>query len=175
MTWFDDLRQQWRPAKVRLLLIGESAPDPSSTPEARRFFYAPTISRYDNLFRGVIEALYDAKVTTGEDRTLWLERLRDDGVYLIDLVPFPVNRLSSGDRRRALSDNVDARVAEAASLEPEGIIICHGPTFKVLRGPLHKVGLSVLHDVPIPFPLGNHRAPFVAGVRKVLSRNGSGA
>jgi hypothetical protein len=39
------------------LLIGESAPDARAT--ERRFFYAPTLTAADNLFRGVVAALYE--------------------------------------------------------------------------------------------------------------------
>jgi hypothetical protein len=53
---YDELRERYRPGRVVLLLIGESAPDPAGA--ARRFFYAPTLTRHDNLFRGVIGALY---------------------------------------------------------------------------------------------------------------------
>lgn len=41
---------------MRLLLIGESAPDPGSAD--LRFLYAPTLTAHGNLFRGVILALY---------------------------------------------------------------------------------------------------------------------
>lgn len=126
--WYQELRMQWKPDHVRFLLVAESAPDSragSDTAAAaateRRFLYAPTVSRADNLFRGVVLALYGAKVATGEDRTPWLTRLRDDGVWLIDLAPYPVNKLSSGDRRRALLEHAPARTREILDLAPDGI------------------------------------------------------
>lgn len=169
MTWFDDLRQQWRPSTVRILLIGESAPDSPASPEQRRFFYAPKVSRYDNLFRGVIGALYDGKVSTGDDRTPWLQRLYDDGVYLIDLVPYPVNGLPSVDRAQARVAHVESCIAEARNLAPSGVIVCHAPSFKLLASALRRERLPLLHQAPIPFPLGNHRAAFVSAVRGALS------
>jgi len=160
--WYSALRQEWRPDRVRLLLVGESAPDPGAAAADRRFFYAPTLSRYDNLFRGVIDALYaPGKLDAGADRRLWLKRLRDDGVYLIDLVPYPVNKLSATERRRSLHDHVSDRVDEVLDLAPRGVIICHGPTFEVLSAPLRAADITMLHYEAIPFPLGNHRARFV--------------
>lgn len=54
--WYAQLREAHRPDQIRLLLVGESAPDSSAS--ERRFFYAPILDRRDNLFRAVVEALY---------------------------------------------------------------------------------------------------------------------
>lgn len=168
--WYQQLRMQWKPDHVKLLLVAESAPDSGAAAATeRRFFYAPMVSRADNLFRGVILALYGAKVTTGDDRTPWLTRLRDDGVWLIDLAPFPVNKLSSGDRRRALLEHAPARTREILDLAPDGIVICHAPTFRALAPALVAAGAPLLHDEAIPFPLGNFRARFAAEVREAVA------
>jgi hypothetical protein len=85
------LRDAWEPDSVRVLLVGESAPDPGNA--QRRFFYAPTLTRADNLFRAVVKPFYGQwPGRAGEAKAPWLERLRDDGVFLVDLVRFPVNR-----------------------------------------------------------------------------------
>ena len=153
-----------------MLLIGESAPDPGAT--ERRFFYAPMLDRRDNLFRGVVAALYDAipPGSTGQPKQPWLEQLRADGVYLIDLVPFPVDKLSPSERRRARREHVAALVAQAKALKPGIVIVCHGPTFADIAPALRAAGLTLAHTVPLPFPLGNHRIAFVAGVRAALAR-----
>ncbi len=168
-AWYDDLRKQWEPAAVRLLLVSESAPDPGAA--ERRFFYAPTLDRRDNLFRGVVEALYEPipRGSTGQPKRPWLERLRADGVYLVDLVPFPVDKLGSGDRRRARREHVPALVEQVRALHPAGVIVCHAPTFSDVAPALRVSGALLLHDDPLPFPLGNTRARFVAGVRSALA------
>jgi hypothetical protein len=169
VDWYEERRRRWKPDAVRVLLVGESAPDPGAT--ERRFFYAPTLDRRDNLFRGVVAALYDAipPGSTGKPKQPWLERLRAHGVYLIDLVPFPVDNLSPGERRRARGEHVAALVARAKALKPEIVIICHGPTFADTAPALRAAGLTLAHADPLPFPLGNHRAAFVAGVRAALA------
>jgi hypothetical protein len=168
-AWYDDLRRQWKPNAVRLLLVGESAPDPGA--EERRFFYAPKLDRRDNLFRGMVEALYEPipRGSTGKPKRPWLERLRADGVYLVDLVPFPVDKLASGERRRARRAHVAALVEQAQALDPEGVIVCHAPTFTEAAPALRAVGLPLLHNEPLPFPLGNTRARFVVGVRAAVA------
>jgi len=161
---YERLRRRWKPDRVRLLLIGESAPDPRRA--EIRFFYAPTLTAHDNLFRGVILALYGRSPGhAGDPKRPWLEALRRDGVYLIDLVPFPVNGLRSGARARARREHVDSCVLEAVSLEPQAVAVCHGPSFRALRPALSRGGVPVIHEEPLPFPLGNWREQFAAGLR----------
>lgn len=112
---YQQLRTRWKPCKVRLLLIGESAPDPGQA--EMRFFYAPTLSAHDNLYRGVVLALYGrGPGSAGDPKQPWLERLQADGVFLIDLLPFPVNGLGSGERRAARRAHVSACVAETVAI-----------------------------------------------------------
>jgi hypothetical protein len=168
--WYDELRAQWKPDAVRLLLIGESAPDPGA--HERRYFYAPTLDRRDNLFRGVVAALYEPipRGSTGQPKRPWLEQLRADGVYLIDLVPFPVDKLKAGERHSARRHHVQQLIQRARGLAPEAVIVCHAPAFIDIAPALTTAGLQLLHDEPLPFPLGNTRARFVAGVREALLR-----
>lgn len=168
-AWYDELRRQWKPPVVRLLLVGESVPDAGA--QERRFFYVPKLDRRDNLFRGVVEALYEPipRGSTGQPKQPWLERLRSDGVYLVDLVPFPVDKLTLGERRRARREHVSTLIERVQRLDPEGVIVCHAPTFKEVAPALRAVGVPLLHDEPLPFPLGNTRARFVAGVRAAIT------
>lgn len=88
-AWYAELREQYRPQHIQLLLTGESAPDPGAAKP--RFFYAPVLTASDNLFRGVVLALYDHcfhRGSAGSSKVPWLDRLKDDGIFLIDLVPF---------------------------------------------------------------------------------------
>jgi hypothetical protein len=168
---YRQLRERWKPEPVRLLLIAESAPDPGAA--ELRFFYAPTLTAHDNLFRGVILAL-DGRSPgrAGDLKRPWLQALRDDGVYLIDLVPFPVNSLASRDRKRALRDHAEECVAEAAACDPQAIAVCHGPTFDALRPALLDARLPLIHEQPLPFPLGNWREQFASGLRAAAARAG---
>lgn len=167
-AWYLEYRERWRPSRVRLLLIGESAPDPRASD--RRFFYAPEVSRADNLFRGVTAALYpDVSLASGQPKSPVHERLLRDGVFLIDLVPHPVNALASKARRAALLENVAGCLDVVAELEPEGVIVCHGPTFAALAPGMRRRGLPLLHERALPFPLGNWRADFIHGVRAALA------
>ncbi|MFC8304924.1 hypothetical protein ACFUCV_14785 [Specibacter sp. NPDC057265] len=170
--WYAQLRRQWKPDRVKLLMIAESAPADGGDISRRRFFYAADRLGPDNLFRGVVEAMYGtSKVDlqlTGKHP--WLERLRDDGFFLIDLAPYPVNALGAAERRRILHEAVPGCVARASALDPMGVIVAKVDLYEMLAQPLDSAGLLLLHDRPIMFPLGNTRANFVAAFNQARSR-----
>jgi hypothetical protein len=165
LPWYASLREAYRPGHIRVLLIGESAPDARGG--KRRFFYHRALTGDDNLFRGVVLAFYNVRLSVSDsrDKSPWLERLRDDGIFLIDLVPYPINGKSGAEKNQARRQHAGACVAWAVRLRPDGVLVCHEKCFRVLSGPLRAAGLPLLHDDPIPFPLGNYRQEFAAKVR----------
>lgn len=171
-TWYSELRARWKPESITLLLIAESAPDDGGDVSNRRFFYADGLGA-DNLFRGVVAAMYG---TTKEQlqqtgKRPWLERLRADGFFLIDLATAPVNALPAGARRRALQNAVPDCVAHAAALRPDRVVVVKSDLFPMLAGPLRAAGLSVPQDGPVVFPLGNTRDRFVREFRSATDRD----
>jgi len=165
--WYEELRSRYRPDPVKVLLIGESPPDPGSG--QRRFFYARELT-YDNLYRGVAEAIYGLEPEFDvQAKEAVLDRLKEDGFWLVDAVEHPVNKLSRAARRRAIADAVPGSVERCKELAPErGVIICHSLVYELTASALRAAGVRILHDEPIPFPLGNWRAQFVSGVRNAL-------
>jgi hypothetical protein len=171
LTWYEELRERHRPDTIRLLLIGESPPDPGAG--ARRFFYAPTLS-HDNLYRGVSAALYGSDPDVDiKNKPAVLERLRHDGVWLIDAVDEPVDKRTTAARRKAIAGHAASLADRTKRLAPTvGVLICHGVVFELVAPALRAAGVTVLHDDPLPFPLGNWRAQFVAGARTALDEAG---
>jgi hypothetical protein len=169
--WYTQLRARWQPASVRVLLVGESAPNADADPSNRRFFYSDRLTGHDLLFRAVIEAVYDVPYVASAPaaKTPWLRRLCDDGYFLIDLVPHPVSGFSETRRAEERARYVGDCVAQAQRLHPDGIVVCHTGAFAVLNHPLRAAGLRLLHDRPIPFPMGKYRAQFVQGLRQALA------
>jgi hypothetical protein len=99
-----------------------------------------------------------------------LRRLQADGFWLIDAVDRPVNHLLPGPRRAAITNAVPQLVARCRELAPRrGAIICHRVVYQLTAPSLRDAGVRVLHDQPLPVPLGNWRAEFVAGLRQALA------
>jgi hypothetical protein len=170
-AWYEELRNRYRPDRIRLLLIGESPPDPGSA--ERRFFYSPKLS-HDNLYRGVAAALYGTEQNfVAFAKPMVLDRLRADGVWLIDAVDHPIDKQTSAARRREIRNAAPGLVARVREIDPEvGVLICHSVVYEHAAPSLNAAGMRVLHDRPIPFPLGNWRAQFVTDVRAALANAG---
>lgn len=169
--WYEDLRNAYCPAELRVVFVGESAPDPGGG--RRRFFYSPELT-HDNLFRGIMLSLYDA---SGDElrgrKSEWLERFQRDGFWLLDVADRPLNKLKTGERSRVRRLAAEGAIARINKAKPSsGVIICHGPTFTDLVAVGAGDSLRLLHDKAIPFPLGNWRGEFVAGVREALAMAG---
>ncbi|WP_208029791.1 hypothetical protein [Rhabdothermincola sediminis] len=102
-----------------------------------------------------------------------LDRLREDGVWLIDAVDEPIDKRSMSARRRAIGAGVHQLVERVKAIAPTtGVLICHGVVFDLVAPGLRAAGVRVLHDEALPFPLGNWRQQFVASARGALTRAG---
>jgi hypothetical protein len=171
-AWYEELREQYRPTRLRVLLIAESPPHAGAG--ERRFFFSPRLT-IDNLYRGVAQALYGEQSDVDvSDKPAVLERIRDDGFWLIDASEQPINKLVGAARARAIAEAVPRLVERCRELAPErGVIICHGKVYAAAAPALREAGVNVLHEEPLPFPLGNWRRQFVAGFRRALAEEAS--
>ncbi len=168
-AWYEELRLAYKPDVLRVLLIGESPPDPGSGD--RRFFYAPTLAAHDNLYRGVAAAVYGLEPTLDiGDKTAVLKRLWSDGFWLIDALEHPVNRLSRRERLSRLRSAAPRLAARVSVLKAsEGVIVCHSLVFEACADEIRRSGAPLLHETALPFPLGNWRARFIEEMRRALA------
>jgi hypothetical protein len=120
---------------------------------------------------GVAQALYGQQPDVQlADKPAVLRRLQADGLWLIDATDQPVNHLPSTARRAAIQAAVPQLVDRCCDLAPRrGVVICHNIVYQLAAPALRDAGVTVLHDQPLPFPLGNWRAEFVAGLRRALT------
>lgn len=151
--WYATRRARWKPERVRLLLIAESAPDDGGDLKNRRFFYDDNLAAHDGLFREVVKTMFNVGTFPGGPRakTPWLRKLQKRGVYLIDLAPVPVNYMAA-ERDAVLAANVAECAALAHSLQPDGVIVLKKNVFEMLENPLREASLPLLHDKFILFP-----------------------
>lgn len=174
--WYAIRRARYRPDSVRLLLIAESAPDDGGDVTNRRFFYDDYLTSRDGLFREVVLALYDRPtlVSGPHAKTPWLEKLKADGVYLVDLATVPVNYHSATEREATLQASVEETVELAISLNPEGIVLVKQNVFDLLERPVREAGLPLLHDQFMPFPGSGQQKRFRERFAGALARLASG-
>lgn len=119
-----------------------------------RFFYDDNLTAKDGLFREVVRSLYDDPplVRGPNSKTPWLERPKEDGVFLIDLATVPVNEFGTAEREAALAKNISQTVSLASGLRPHGIVMVKQNVSDLLERPIRAARLPLLHAILIPFP-----------------------
>jgi hypothetical protein len=105
------LRESYRPARVRVLFVGEAPPASGA------FFYR----RDSGLYRALLAVFEEAlPLLRGRD---FLARFRGCGCFLVDLCRRPVDRLGPGRRARARRAG-EANLAELLrELRPIAIVV----------------------------------------------------
>jgi hypothetical protein len=138
MTSVEAIRAQYRPAKIKTLFIGESAP------HSGHFFYCgdTQMLRY---MRTVVERGLGASDN-------FLKTFMGYGWYLDDLVLSPVNQEKNKAKRRALclaaQNSLTKRIA---TYQPEAIVVLLKSIEPFVRGATAAAGSNApVHVVPFP-------------------------
>jgi len=153
------LRRSYRPAHVRILFVGESAP------ASGRFFYQADSGLYRairNTFRAALPAL-------PEDD--FLHSFRNLGCYLVDLCGLPVDRLNSEERKQACRDGEDRLSRALKEFQPKIVItVVRSISANVRRAQesAHWKGLYV--ELPYPGRWKEHRVSFEQALKPVLCK-----
>jgi len=146
-----------RPDVIKLLLVAEAPPA-----ALERYFYFEEVATHDSLFRHVARSILKIEPTRGNKAEL-LSRLRDRGVFLIDLKPNPADGGS-------LESEVPGVLRRIRRLDPEKIIVIKSSVFDLVRQPLVDAGLPIV-DERVPFPgSGQQRRSEVAFARALRRR-----
>jgi len=153
------LRRAYRPSRVRVLFVGESAP------ASGRFFY----QQDSGLFRAARDAYLAAFPSVPPER--FLDDFAERGCWLVDLCAKPVDDLAPPARRRACRDGEAALTAVLGELRPPAIVV-------LLRSIARHVDRSVAAagwrgerlDLPYPGRWAASRRRFVDGLVPSLER-----
>ena len=150
---------RFKPADVRLLLIAEAPPSALD-----RYFYFPTVTTQDSLFRYIARLTLGTEPTRGNKAEL-LDELRNAGVFLIDVSLDPI-----GDKSE-LRPLVGSAVHRAEALHPEHIILVKASVFDVMFWPLKEAGLPVVERA-VPFPGSGQQRRFEEAMGSALDSIG---
>lgn len=131
----EKIRRAYLPGKVKILFIGESAPDSGG------FFY-----KGDALARNTQVAFERALNRKFTDSMEFLRFFMKTGCYFDDLSPVPVNKMPPDQRDAALKAGVHALSKRIDKYSPEKIIV----VMKKIKGYVFEaLGKSKLDDVSI--------------------------
>lgn len=160
MSSYDEIRAQYKPERIKFLLIAESGPPAADKPSSRHFYRSDKVRRDDRLFTNTIRALYPEtmglpEVALEEDKAHWLERFQADGFYMIESLEtslkHEVTKQERQDLIRQHLPNLLARVKELAGKQTK-IILIKSNVFVVAAEPLRSAGFDVLNKELLDYP-----------------------
>jgi hypothetical protein len=153
------LRRRYRPARVRMLFVGESPP------ASGRFFYQADSGLYRAMRQTFLSAFPDLKDAH------FLESFRKLDCYLVDLCGNPVDKLAQKQRRFACARGETRLAAIIRGLDPEVIVtIVRSIAANVERAEARAKWQGTHIELPYPGRWKTHRVAFEYALRPVLRR-----
>ncbi|HSX28507.1 MAG TPA: hypothetical protein VLF60_03620 [Candidatus Saccharimonadales bacterium] len=160
MSSYNDIREKYRPAHIKMLLIAESPPPAAEVQSSRQFYRSDRIRKDDRLFTNTIKALYPEAADMSEpeleaDKEQWLRRFQADGWYMIEaLEESQIHEITKGQRQARIAESLPRlleRVGELASKDTK-IILIKSNVFDVAAEPLRQAGFTVLNTELVDYP-----------------------
>jgi hypothetical protein len=157
-----NLADQYRPARVRTLFVGESSPAGGT-----HFYHANS-----HLFRATQEAFAVAFGSDAvSDGPRFLREFQDRECWLVDLVDRPVNRLDADERQALVSGGVAALARVIAKVRPQHIVAIKATIDDEVRAAMEVAEVEA-ELLALPFPVRQWRAVFVRKLAEALARWG---
>jgi hypothetical protein len=153
--------EKYRPGLVRLLLVAEAPP---AAPD--RYSYFDDVTRGDGLFREVVRGALDEEPLSRKDKPGQLGRLRERGVFVIDLFPEP-----KPHPRARVDRHVDDLVERVRRLNPDHVILIKSNVYDAAYRAPEQAAQPVV-DCRIPFPGSGWQREFHRRMRAALSSIG---
>jgi hypothetical protein len=153
------LRRSYRPEKVHVLLIGESAP------ASGKFFYHK--GAMTTFTARAFDRVYGTTYANDKDKSAFLRFFQRRGCYLEDLCLTPVNTMRPGERARALQASVPSLSQRIRDVEPAVVVAVLRRIAPYVREAL--AGRSVNFQV-LPFPGSGHQNAYIDGLSDLLRR-----
>lgn len=163
-----EARNKYKPEKVNCIFFAEAPPD-----SVEIFFYYEDVRKADYLFLGIMEVLYPNLKSTYinkkrpiELKSKILDKFKNDGYYLLDLLDVPKGYFNG--------DWGDAANSTATKLESEfdkriPIIITKANVYDLLYTKLIGKGFSNVSSEKLPFPSTGGQKKFREGFKRSLN------
>ena len=170
---------RYRPEKVRVLLLAESPPA-FTTEDKKAYFYFEENPGGDILFATVIKAVLSKtyRKRQGPSKTELLRELQAEGIWLIDAVEYPINKIGdkprSDAKRRCLIDKESAdlfkRLALVGKSAEMSIVLIKNLVYQCLAEPIRNLGYHVPQTMPIGFPRYYRDPKTIEGIQSALAK-----
>jgi len=177
MKTYDEIRYEYRPRHIKVLLIAESPPSASDIQSSRQFYYTDRVRQDDRLFTNTIRALYPEAADIPEPeleqvKDEWLRRFQSDGYYMIEALeksqPHEVTKNQRQDRIRAALPRLVERVRQLVESDTR-LILIKSNVYEVAAEPLRQAGFTVLNTELVDYPGRFNQADYRRKLRDLLS------
>ena len=149
----EELRLSFQPQRVTTMFVGESVPHGGT------FFY----QRDSVLYRATQEAFGGP-----DDFLIWF---RDEGFYLVDLVPYPINHIRERSlRNHHRSEAVPSLASLLALHKPEAVVILMKAIKKMVVQAMVQADMSNVPYFSVPFPGRFHRQRFLDEIQAIIPK-----
>lgn len=176
MESYEHVRKKYKPSKIKVLLIAESPPPSADTDSSRHFYRSDKIRGNDRLFSNTIQALYpevasDIK-SIETDKAHWLEKLKNDGIYMIESLPDSLpHHVTKKERQELIKNNLEGLIRKIKTLATPNtkIVLIKSNVFEVAADPLRQAGFNVLNKQLVDYPGQYNQAAYrdkLAGLLK---------
>jgi len=169
------LAGRYRPAAIKVLLIGESPPEPKSM-DIRQipYFYNTKFvdNRRDSLLRETAKVILSQHVAiySEQQKHKVLSELMAKGIFLIDAVEHPINNLKGLARKNAIRSNIPKLIRCIDALNPERIVVVLASVYDLICRPIQDAGLSIAQvRVPSPWSAKNLGNGYKDKLKEALS------
>jgi hypothetical protein len=160
MQSYNDIRESYRPNKIRWLLIAESPPPSAKINSSRHFYRSDKVRTGDRLFTNTIKALYPEAAelpesTLQDQKEQWLRRFQDEGWYMIEALEKSLpHEVTKQERQTFIKGGLSHLVERVRRLANNGtkLILIKSNVFDVAAEPLRQAGFTVLNKELLDYP-----------------------
>jgi hypothetical protein len=169
-AYYIDLRNKYRPSKIKLTFVLESPP------VSGKYFYDPKGKTSEPLFSAMMKVI-GHKPATKEDGLFAFSKT---GFFLVNATYSPVNHLKSMKKRNGaiLADlpELIQDLKHTLGNQRVKVVLVKANICRLLEEPLKSAGFRVINNgAVVPFPSHNHQANFQENIKKVLREAKIGA
>lgn len=155
----ESLCKSYRPQKVDILFVGESAP------ASGKFFYDKS-----NMTTYTSKAFEETLSKSFHSTLDFLNYFKSTGCFLDDLSLVPVDKMDKRDRELVLEKSINALADRIKEYDPSVIIIVLKKIEKYVNKAISKSKVTpVVHT--LPFPGNGHQNKYIKELSKLLRKH----
>lgn len=167
--------EKYMPDKIKILFIAESPPAPDKNGR-KSYIYFDTVKQEILLTTLTTAVFGDGNCFTKDDiKSDFLNRLKNEGYFLIDAVEYPINNIKGRDKEHLIKEESGNLLNKLNELKKRNkiysstkVILIKVSVFNALHLLLKKQGYNVLNDGKIDFPKYYNDRDVVEEIRRLL-------